>query len=543
MKKIHIILLNNGKYLLNYIQFLDFKFSKFDKWIGFDERILFYIKNNYIKNNKDIIQKSLYLKNIKNCFEIDSLNNFFSKLDYFFKNNDYSEELLEETYLFINNYEDIFFDYDLNNKIVQESINYDIEYYYGEGFPEGVIGQVIKASIIKDIIPLVKKSDKFDKNFIFSILLRNISYFDIDLIEGKFENEIFRYSLKLNKKEDIKLIYDILFLELKNRTVELVDKIDNLYGYNLYEYNETYQKVLYDNKELILNIHYNKINDILLNKPSLIRTYPKTIFIEISSQYYSDLIYLPPQNYIKRKKKFLTLDDIKNIYEKNKFFFEDTVIIIDGFGEQFFNKEIIEIINYLSQENEVIVKTTGAFFFSDFTKKLKNLDNIKIIILLDASNEKIYKLVGHKENFKKIETFAKYFLKNYPDSFFIEFTRMKENDSDIEQFYEKWKEYDSNIIFRKYNNFSGVLLNREVADLTPVERFPCFHIRRDFYILSDGKISICKSDFNGEILHKSVFEDSCYNIFESYKNIYLKHITKEYPQICKGCNEFYTFNF
>lgn len=550
MEKIHAILLLKEDYLDNYIKYLDKRFENFDSLINFNKKIIF-----YFKKTEAILENSTYLKNIENSFEIENVNDFFVKLEKYFKENNYNEDKLESTFIFLNYYEDIFLDFNLNKKILLESLKYDIEYYYGEGFPDGIIGQVLRANTISEIIPLIKSNDNFEKNFIFSILLRNISFFDIDLIEGEQEPEIFRYSLKLNKKEDIDLIDNVIKISVFSNINELVKNKDSKTDLDKQK-NNSIKKIdtriiskkvdknfINENLDKILNIDYKIINVILKNNPELIRTYPKTIFLEISSQYSSDLIYLPSRDMIERSKKYLTLNDITQLYDSNNYFFKDSIIILEGFGEPFANSEIIDIINFLSEKNKVIIKTTGSFFNSDFTKKLNNFKNVTVIILLDASNEETYKIVGHNENFKKVETFTKYFLEKYPDNFFIEFTRMKENDTDIEQFYEKWKKYESNIIFRKYNDYSGILKDREVADLTPVNRFPCFHLRRDFYILSDGKVAICKSDFNGQMLKENVFEKDCYEIFKNYNNLYLDHINKKYPEICKKCNEFYTFNF
>jgi spiro-SPASM protein len=429
-------------------------------------------------------------------------------LNIFLKENIKDEEELNDIYFVFSEYEYIYFDNKINSEILDESIKYQIEYYYGEGFPEGIVGQIVNGSIIKDIFELANEQDDVHKNFIFDILLRNVSFFDIDLIEGEEDFEVFRYSLTLSKKEDIPLIDYIL---------------DNI-----------------ENKQ---NISFNEIKTIVKKNPEKLRTIPKAIFIEVSSKCNFQCIHCPYSKGIKREKEFLTADEIEKLYKGNIEFFDDKVIVISGFGEPFLNPEIIEIIDFFSQNHNIIVETNGSYFNSDIMKKLKNPDKVKFIVSIDSATENTFNFLGKSMNFKKLETFLKYFLEKYPQNFYIQFVRMKQNDFEVEQFYEKWKNFEKNIIFRKYNNYSGVLEDNEVADLTPINRFPCFHLRRDFYILSDGKVALCKSDINGDIADSNVFEEGMEIIWQKLEKFYKLHLEKKYIPMCKNCNEFYTFYF
>jgi len=434
----------------------------------------------------------------------------------------------------------LFFDIETNKYILNESIKYDIQYYYGEGFPEGIIGQVAKGEIFEDIMKLSKPSDQVKKNFVFDILLRNISQFDLDLIEGIENYEAYRTSCTLSKKEDLPVIFS-LYSYFGNFEIK--------YDYTLSpEQNLSRIAQMVKDPEKYNLINHKQINDFFINNKTLTRTYPKGIFMEISSSCQFSCIHCPYPSGLERIQPFLSLEQTKKIKETNPLVFKDTSIILGGMGEPFDNKECIEIINYLSREHKVYIETNGSGFTSDVMKKIINPGKVIFIISMDADTEEIYKKLGKKMSFKKLETFIKYYLENYPDNFFIQFVRMHENDDELENFYEKWKKYEDNIIFRKYNNYSNFLENREVADLTPVDRYPCFHLRRDFYILSDGRVALCKSDLNGKIIDYSLLDnlDKENNMLIPWQKsdlFYENHCQKKYHELCRNCNEFYTFYF
>lgn len=597
-------------YLKIFENFIKLKFNNLRNFIKFNDILLFLPKSNNDEKNEYFLN---LFKNEENLitFYYDNLKSFFCLLNEFYINNEKKEEI----FFLLYNPEYIFFDIKLNEKILEESVKYDVQYYYGEGFPEGLLGQVFKYEIIEDILNIIKNNDTIKKNFIFDIILRNITNFDIDLIEGNENFEAFRTSFSLENKEDIVVIiriikllfllkdfnkefllniskedffykyiefedysdyYNNIFFREKlkksqifqneydfNKISSIIEDSFNFFDLNLnYEENlDIFKSFIFENffdkkdskefkifdKEIenIFDSPYYFIDNILRIFPELIFSYPKTIVLEISSKCSFSCSYCPHTYDLRRKKEFLSLNDIKKLYEKNLDIFKYSVFIIGGFGEPFENEEAFEIINFLSENHKVFIETNCSKFTSDITKKINNLNNVFFIFNVDAYSSETYTKLGKKLNFAKLDTFCKYYLEKYPQNFFIQFVRMKENDDELELFYEKWRKFEENIIFRKYNNFSGFLEDKDVVDLTPVVRYPCFHIRRDLYILSDGSISLCKSDFNGEILNFN-FYDNDFNLLDSLNKklpFFKSHCNKEYHDICKKCNEFYTFYF
>ena len=101
---------------------------------------------------------------------------------------------------------------------------------------------------------------------------------------------------------------------------------------------------------------------------------------------------------------------------------------------------------------------------------------------------------------------AELLLSAFTGTAWVQAVRMKENEEDLDVFYKTWKAKTENVIVQKYDSFSGLLPDRKVADLSPVERFPCWHLKRDMAILLDGTVPLCREDVrvayrNGQRLH------------------------------------------
>jgi len=424
------------------------------------------------------------------------------------------------------------FSFSKNSFIIEDAEKYLVDYYYGENFPEGIVGEVFKNSIIDELIKLSNSKDSYHQNIIFDILLRNISLFDIDLIEGFDYYLPYRISLSLSDFSSLPLIYSIFnsnFSDNINDKELKLDSLKNLSFFNIPKIDKS------------LSIEWEDLRK-TLSKLENLYTIPKTFIIELSSKCNFSCIHCPYPKGLKRDSQFLDKDRLFSFIEKNKIYFNDAKFIIGGFGEPFLHKDFKQIIEFLSSKNKVYIETNGSLLDVDFFEQFENKKNIFLIVSLDAINEQTYKNLGKKMIFPILLKTVSNLLEKYPENVYISYLRIPQNDEEIELFYSNFQKFEKNIIFRKYNSYSMKLENLEVADLTPVERFPCYHLRREIFILSDGKISLCYSDFDGEIL-KETIDDDITSIINSIKKFYNMHCEKSYMDLCTKCNEFYTYFF
>ena len=133
----------------------------------------------------------------------------------------------------------------------------------------------------------------------------------------------------------------------------------------------------------------------------------------------------------------------------------------------------------------------------------------------------------------------------FPSHVYPQFTRMNANEEQLESFYRFWKEKTSpsggQFVILKYDSCAGLLSDEKPADLSPLERNVCWHLRRDMNILSDGSVPLCRSRIS-EIAGNAI-EEPFEKIWDSVQKEVLNHMNKNYCKKCQVCDEYYTFNF
>jgi spiro-SPASM protein len=125
----------------------------------------------------------------------------------------------------------------------------------------------------------------------------------------------------------------------------------------------------------------------------------------------------------------------------------------------------------------------------------------------------------------------------------VQAVRMKENEERLEDFYRAWKARLGQVIIQKYDPFGGLLPDRRVADLSPLKRFPCWHLKRDLAVLLDGRVPLCREDVGVSHPLGNLFEEDLAAVWARGEPRYRDHLRGDYLPPCAGCDEYYTFNF
>ena len=133
-----------------------------------------------------------------------------------------------------------------------------------------------------------------------------------------------------------------------------------------------------------------------------------------------------------------------------------------------------------------------------------------------------------------------------PGMVYPQFVRLNDNESELETFYRYWNEKTNpsagNLIIQKYDDFAGLLPPCKPADLSPLGRLPCWHLRRDMNILSNGDVTGCHTCILSGVIG-NVFESSLEEIWHKTDELLQNHINEKYIEKCESCDEHYTFNF
>jgi spiro-SPASM protein len=242
----------------------------------------------------------------------------------------------------------------------------------------------------------------------------------------------------------------------------------------------------------------------------------------------------------------MPLESFSRLLGKIGDFCGDAVVDISLWGEPALHPRISDIILAALDAPgiDLVIETSGVGWEPGIFSRIKSAreKQPRWIVSLDASNEAAYrKLRG--EGFAAAMKTADELLTLFPDRTWVQAVRMKENEEDLEVFFRTWKARTENVIIQKYDAFSGVLPDRTVADLSPLKRFACWHLKRDMAILMDGTVPLCKEDLRKSVRLGNALEDDLSAVWESARGMHRSHLSGEYPGICGACDEYYTYNF
>ena len=413
---------------------------------------------------------------------------------------------------------------------------YRCEYTFAEGFPYGITPEIIDSGTVRILKNLCEKNthENIDRETIFNLLKTDINSFEIETYIAPFDLRSLRLNFHCGTKRNTLLCA---------RMFELMENGG-----------ESFEKLCY-------NI-------------AILKTLPSYYALQISLPCSSSCTYCPYPAFLKKEGSTIRDRKFDNFMSKEKFseiiskvsdFSGDAVISLSLWGEAMMHPQIEQFIELvLTNKDLSLVIESCSFEFTEeqieristIVKKAGSRSNgqksIYWIISVDAHTESMYTSL-HNDGFslaktvKNIELLKKYF----NGAVYPQFMRLHENEDELEAFYRFWKAHGTGeLIIQKYDSFAGILEDKKVADLSPVLRNPCWHLRNDMSVFIDGSVPLCRSvlpscslDTTSPNIMGNIFTDSLENIWNRSTKDLENHCKNDYGELCRKCDEYYTFNF
>jgi len=396
-----------------------------------------------------------------------------------------------------------FYDFKFITNMLDRHNKYIADYTYTIGYPAGLTAQILRKDIMKELITLVDDDDKLEKDYIFYSISKDINSFDIETFLSEKDIRIYRTSIGCSD------IGEELFT--KKLFKEISDKNDI---------------------NIIVDHIYNNLDSLYTTLYLL--TLELTNYSDAASIYYPD---------IKENHCNINFNNVKHLINQLKSINDKIQVIFGGIGEPLLHPDIVDLIKLIISNNlNLIIETTALNIDKDFIEKItgiNNYENIVFVVKIDAYEKGTYQKIHKNGDFDKVNN-AVLLLKEAGFKVYKQIIRMLENEIEIEKFFRQ-KEF-KDIIIRKFSTFCNNLADRKVVDLAPLERIPCFHLRRELYIKSDGSIPACLySRYNSNI--GNINNDKIDDVIINIKKLYSDNCNKNYLDYCKDCNDYYLFNF
>jgi len=447
------------------------------------------------------------------------------------------EESASDTLIF--SYQDLpFLDLELTRKLLKFHSDYSAEYTFADGYPYGFAPEILNAGTLKVLYELsISKfqeegKKELSRTAVYDFIKQDINSFEVETLISEEDWRLFRFDFSCAKKEN--------FIACK----ELFKKIDKK------------------------NLSVEQICKIAATSPEILKTVPAFYNIQITDYSGSLCLYSPYEKCYQKKYgiaankaiKLMKFEDFSGLVDRISAFSQRAVLGLSAWGEALYHPELLKFIEkVLSYEGlSVIIESDGLGVTDKFCSELEKIVNsakkrtngwqkLMFLVKMDAFSDSVYKKIhGTDAVLEKSLEAVKKLAQVIPHCVYPQFVRMNENEEELEKFFRYWNEKTNSsqgeFIIQKYDDFAKLLPECKPADLSPVERNVCWHLRRDMTILTDGSVPFCREYVLDGIIG-NVFKESLEEIWKKTDSVLIEQMNGEYKNKCKDCDEYYTFNF
>ncbi len=478
-----------------------------------DEHLTF--KGSYLPDQMNSLTHSVNAKNIyfsihksyrgrlrdnNNTIERDNIDN-----------NRFWKELLEKTGSdhIIKIYADSPF---LDAKIISEMADlhteYMAEYTFSENLPSGLSCEIISGELINALPNTDKETLSLG-----SVVKSNINQFDIEIYYKDPDIRDKRLSFRSSCSRNRAVMENIF--DCANSVPE-----------------------------------YKDLRKLINENPGVLYIGPSYLEIELTGTCDLKCIFCYREK-LKNKHGDLPVGLLEKTVKEMREFKLPYTVCFGGSGEPLMHSEFYRAAEIILQEDlveQLIVETNGILADANYRNFAEeNSPRLTTIVNINGMDSETYSLLHGSDHFQVVLNNLEELKKRVKntDNLFIQVMKINETDPFLDRFYDFWEEKNVNIILQKQNVYLGMIEDRRYSDLSPVVRTPCWHLQRDLYIHSDGKVGFCKQDIDQGITGAHLNERTLPDIWKLREDLFNNDYNENYPHKpdCSQCDEWYTFNF
>jgi spiro-SPASM protein len=454
-----------------------------------------------------------------------------------------------------------FYDAALTQELLLQHKKYASEYTFAEGYAEGLVPAVIDSGALKSLAALSKAipdNPPINSRVLFEVMKSRVNSFEVETLIAPKDVRFYRFDFSCVTKRAL-LVCQNLYKAASERGV--LKKAGE----------ESFAAAL---------------ADLACQTPDVQRVVPSFYDVQISAWTRDTPIYSPYAAEYKKKfshapcdareknpQCFMPLDSFKKLADEAAEFSGEAVTSLSAWGEALAHPDICAIIEAALKHSglSLMIETDGSLLTRDLARCIAEIAHnapartnghkkIYWIVKIDAVDKAMYDKMravegeeqildtsGEIPSFEKAVLACEILREIFAEDVYAQFTRTTVNEAQLESFYRGYKEKGS-LIIQKYDSFCGKLPPLRPADLSPIERGPCWHFTRDMVILADGSVPFCKEAVLEALHGVNVFEAGLEEVWKKIGEVFCnqgdaaqKLIMPQ--QICKDCDEYYTFNF
>ncbi|MCR4790049.1 MAG: spiro-SPASM protein [Treponemataceae bacterium] len=420
------------------------------------------------------------------------------------------------------------------------------EYCFADGYSYGFSPEILNSGSVRILNSLAEnnekwKSEKVGKDSIFELLKTDINSFEIETLIADNDYRANRFSFDCKNKNN-SLLCSRLYENAEKKFGKNISEIDveelSLFSESL----SCLQKVL--------PAYYNiQICAGCSGKCSFC-PYPKAFEEKYRTEVCQD-------------RRVMDYKDFSLLVDKIADFSEEAVLCLSLWGESILHPELEKFVEKVLSYSglSVLIEMSGRKLPAEKINQIEKIVNaaekrsngwekIYWIVSCDAQSPELYDALhfpqGKENQDDSLENSLAniaYLSDKFPKCVYPQFLRLNENEKELENFFRYWNEKnEGRLIIKKYDYVSGLLEQKKTADLAPLTRNVCWHLRRDMVILFDGSVPLCQ-DFLLNSDQGNVFTDSLEEIWKKRDSEIENQMNGKYNSICGKCDEYYIYNF
>ncbi|MGN0730053.1 spiro-SPASM protein [Treponema sp.] len=435
-----------------------------------------------------------------------------------------------------------FIDSALTEKLIKNHRDYISEYTFADGYPCGFSPEIISSGTLKILSAFACETHRELGNLpvsnesVFNVMKADINSFEIESVLAPKDYRMLRLDFSCSQKRNFVACKRLYEAALENSVPFTADELSSL-------------------AEKTASVQH---------------TLPAFYNIQISENCRAVPFYNPYPDSFKNKYGFfplenenpnprnLSLEKFSALMNQIENFSEDAVVGLGAWGEPLLNPELADFVEEALRHSgiSVLIETDGtlvteqlAFRLHEISERAGKRKDGKLpltwIVSVDSFSEAMYSKIFSGGNFNAAVNSVSLLNKFFPGAVYPQFMRMNENEAELEAFYRFWHAKDSpsggNLIIQKYDDFCKMLGARKPADLSPLERNVCWHLKRDMTILCGGDVPLCREFLLSPV--GNAFDEGIENIWKKMFSHVELQLEKKYGEKCRECDEYYTFNF
>lgn len=399
---------------------------------------------------------------------------------------------------------------DLVTEMLALHREYRADYTFADGYPGGWTPEVLRPGVLPLWADWAANRPEVDRDTLFQLLSTDINRFDVETLLSPVDLRARRLAFFADSRRNF-LLLDRYAEDAGLETRALLDRVAS-----------TQERA---------------------------RTLPGSLQVQITDgvlqiPVWSPLLQFSP--HAVQNRHFLGRDQWNDLLDRALAWAGDLTVVPSFWGEPSLHPEVVELFSdALAKPGlSLCIETSGLGWEGLDVEALvdRGRGRIDWIVELDSDNPETYRAL-RGEGLDRAQAFVRRLLPLFPGRVWPQTVRMTANEAEMEAFYKHWKQEAGRVIIQKHNDFGGRLPRAKPSDLSPWKRHPCWHLARDLAVFLDGTVVVCRDDFDRSQPLGNVWTEDLTTVWDRGRALFVRHQTGDWPEVCRNCDEWYTYSF